>query len=46
VRRKILTKDNLKKEFGKVLKIVVSVGAMKQLIIYSFTVPLQDSCGE
>jgi hypothetical protein len=46
VRNKILTKDNLKKGIGKVLKIVVFVGAMKQLIIYSFTVPLQDTCGE
>jgi hypothetical protein len=46
VRNKILTKDNVKKEIGKVLKIVVFVDATKQLIIYSFNVPLQDTCGE
>jgi hypothetical protein len=47
VRNKILTKDNLKKkETGKVLKSVVSVVVMSLLIIYSFTVPSRDTCGE
>jgi hypothetical protein len=46
VRNKILTKDNLKKEIGMVLVIVVSVVALNRLTIYSLTVPLQDLCGE
>jgi hypothetical protein len=40
VRNKILTKDNLKKQIGMVLVIVVSVVALNRLIIYSLTVPL------
>jgi hypothetical protein len=46
VRNKILTKDNLKKINWKGSQDCCFVGAMKQLIIYSFTVPLQDTCGE
>jgi hypothetical protein len=46
VRNKILTKDNLKKEIGMGLKPVAFVVTMNQPIIYSFTVQLQDMCGE